>query len=117
MRIWNRTNRNGPGGMVTFWRIIEFSALMIPPKKAQLLPANGGAAPMPLPHRSKSQMGEPKFVEVCTHAGQGSPASNVPSTMPGATVEQPVGWADTVPATATTTRHARRRALVQVISE
>src|SRR5262245_23742998 len=118
MRIWKRRNRKSPFGIVAVWPMDDVSAAEIPPKKAQLLPANGGAAPPPVPQASRSHSGVLKLVEVCVvQAGHGSPASKVPSTTPGETAVQPVGWAQAPLEHTTTARHASRTALVQVIGE
>ena len=78
--IWKLSVAEPPAGIVTFCPSVAVSAAAMPPNHAQLFPANGGAAPPPVPHPATSQFGVPKFVEVCTvHNVHGVPASNVPS--------------------------------------
>lgn len=76
---WKLSVAVTPDGIVTFCPSVAVSGAA-PPNHAQLFPANGPAAPPPVPHTPILHSGVPKFVEVCTvHKGQGVPASNVPS--------------------------------------
>ena len=95
--IW-KLSVAAPTGIVTLCPNVAVSAAGTPPNHAQLVPANGGAAPPPVPHPATLQSGVVKLVEVCTvHNGHGVPASNVPSAIRSLGVHVGVGDADGVP--------------------
>ena len=71
-----------PAGIVTVCPSVAVSTAPMPPNHAQLFPANGAAAPPPVPHNAILHNGVPKLLEVCTvHNAHGVPASNVPSAI------------------------------------